>query len=176
MKELCTIIWRGEPKPLKRHRHRTVKMKTGREFIASYDPSSKDKRDFLLAVQESAPEVPSDKPIIGLLLFTMPRSKSHYGTGKNSEIIKKTSFDKIPKGDLDNYEKFIYDSMNKIFFADDKQIVGHIPIKRYGKMGSIKIKLFELDPGEYNTNTFINFPWNKELHDLAVLKKAPVMV
>jgi len=46
--------------------------------------------------------------------------------------------------DLDNYEKAILDSLNNVYFHDDKQIVVQKSKKIWAKKGSIKIILKEI--------------------------------
>lgn len=65
-----------------------------------------------------------DCPIELTLLFYFPRPKSHYGTGKNSELLK----DAAPKyhtqkPDLDNMCKAVMDSLNMVLYRDDSQVI-----------------------------------------------------
>lgn len=104
-----------EPVSLKRHRHR---LKGG-----TYDPSKKDKDDFIKAIDD-LPEQKMDKPIKCSLNFYCKRPKTHYKTGKNSHILKDSS----PKyntnnKDLDNMVKFVLDALNDKLYNDDCQIV-----------------------------------------------------
>ena len=136
MKQICNFHWIGDPKPLKRHRQG----KGGH----SYDPSKKDKQDFLLAVSQHIPKEITEKPLGARILITVARPKSHYGTGKNSDKIKPKFVNAIPVGDIDNYEKFIYDAMNGVFFKDDRQIVCHTVGKVYGLVGGLDISIREM--------------------------------
>ena len=52
------IIIPGNPKSQQRHRH----FSTGK-FHGTYDPSSKDKENFLLTVMNNKPEKPLDIPL-----------------------------------------------------------------------------------------------------------------
>ena len=104
-----------EPVSLKRHRHRM----TG----GTYDPSKKDKEEFIKMIDD----MPTEKmrnPIKCNLNFYCKRPKSHYKTGKNSHMLKDTA----PKyntnnKDLDNMVKFILDALNDKLYVDDCQIV-----------------------------------------------------
>ncbi|GAG47122.1 unnamed protein product, partial [marine sediment metagenome] len=98
----------GPPRHQQRHRHVT----TGK-FTRTYDPSAKDKKDFLLQSKQYAPK----SPIIGVVKvsvwFCMPRPKNHYRTGKYAGILK----DNAPvwhtkKPDIDNIFKLVADSLN----------------------------------------------------------------
>ena len=104
-----------EPVSLKRHRHRM----TG----GTYDPSKKDKNDFIKMIDDMPTEKMTN-PIKCNLNFYCKRPKSHYKTGKNSHLLKDTA----PKyntnnKDLDNMVKFILDALNDKLYVDDCQIV-----------------------------------------------------
>ena len=84
-----------EPVSLKRHRHR---LKGG-----TYDPSKKDKDDFIKAIQHF-PIEKMTKPIICILHFYCKRPKNHYKTGKNANVLKDSSPKyNVNNKDLDNY-------------------------------------------------------------------------
>ena len=106
---------KGNPTALKRHRM----TKTGH----SYDPSAKEKQEFLMMVQNKAPNPPIKGAIKIDVLFYMPRPKSHYRTGKFSGILKDTApMWHTGRPDLDNLVKFISDALNGVFYKDDSQI------------------------------------------------------
>lgn len=46
-----------------------------------------------------------------------------------------------PRGDIDNYEKALYDSMNGIVFDDDDQIVQHTVRKQYSEEPRTEVTL-----------------------------------
>jgi len=107
-----------EPVSLKRHRHR---LKGG-----TYDPSKKDKDEFVKLLIDKLPdsEEKMSKPIQCVLKFYCKRPKTHYKTGKNSHILK----DNAPKyntnnKDLDNMVKFVLDALNDKLYIDDCLIV-----------------------------------------------------
>jgi crossover junction endodeoxyribonuclease RusA len=59
--------------------------------------------------------------------FVFPRPKSHFRTGKFSNVLRDNApsyCDSVSK-DLDNLEKFYADSFNSIHYVDDRQIVIH---------------------------------------------------
>ena len=112
-----------EPVSLKRHRHR---LKGG-----TYDPSKKDKDDFVKAI-EGLPEDKMTKPIKCQIHFFCKRPKNHYKTGKNSHILKDTA----PKyntnnKDLDNMVKFVLDALNDKLYVDDCLIIEINCLKAY---------------------------------------------
>ena len=109
------FIINGIPKPLKRHRH----TRHGR----TYDPSKKDKQDLLYQVMRFAPKQPLTAPLRIIIVFYMPRPKSHWRTGKFKHLLKPN----IPiqhktTPDLDNLVKMVCDSLNGVFYKDDSQI------------------------------------------------------
>ena len=104
-----------EPVSLKRHRHR---LKGG-----TYDPSKKDKDDFIKAI-ENFPTEKMTKPIKCTLLFYCKRPKNHYKTGKNSHVLKDSSPKyNINNKDLDNMVKFVLDALNDKLYIDDSLII-----------------------------------------------------
>ena len=104
-----------EPVSLKRHRHR---LKGG-----TYDPSKKDKDDFIKAI-ENFPTEKMTKPIRCTLNFYCKRPKNHYKTGKNSHVLKDSSPKyNINNKDLDNMVKFVLDALNDKLYTDDSLII-----------------------------------------------------
>ena len=104
-----------EPVSLKRHRHR---LKGG-----TYDPSKKDKDDFIKAI-ENFPTEKMTKPIRCTLHFYCKRPKNHYKTGKNSHVLKDSSPKyNINNKDLDNMVKFVLDALNDKLYIDDSLII-----------------------------------------------------
>jgi len=126
-----------EPVSLKRHRHR---LKGG-----TYDPSKKDKDDFIKAIGD-LPEEKMTNPIKCELHFFCKRPKNHYKTGKKSNELKESA----PKyntnnKDLDNMVKFILDALNNKLYTDDCLIVEINCIKSYSENnGYIYMKFDEM--------------------------------
>lgn len=71
----------GEPLALARHRSSRA------GFM--YNPSSKFQKDFLKLSKPFLPHKPMEGPIAATFSFFFERPKNHYGTGKNSGIMKK---------------------------------------------------------------------------------------
>jgi Holliday junction resolvase RusA-like endonuclease len=126
-----------EPVSLKRHRHR---LKGG-----TYDPSKKDKEEFIKALG-ILPEEKMTKPIKCILNFFCKRPKNHYKSGKKSNELKETA----PKyntnnKDLDNMVKFVLDALNDKLYSDDCLIVEINCIKSYSHGdGYIYVKFEEI--------------------------------
>jgi Holliday junction resolvase RusA-like endonuclease len=127
-----------EPVSLKRHRHR---LKGG-----TYDPSKKDKDDFIKTI-ENFPEEKMTKPIKCILNFYCKRPKTHYKTGKNAHILKDSSPKyNINNKDLDNMVKFVLDALNDKLYTDDSLIFEITCSKMYSeKDGYIYAKFMEVD-------------------------------
>ena len=97
----------GEPKA--QMRHRTVKRG---KFNGTYDPSSDIKKNFLLTVQDKAPKEPIQGPISLTVIFYMPRTKGHYGSGKKADMLKDTAPEfHTSRPDCDNFCKLIFDAL-----------------------------------------------------------------
>ncbi len=117
----------GPPKHQQRHRS-----SSRGKFIHQYDPSAKDKANFLLQARKHAPKSPYSGVVYLTVWFCMPRPKDHYRTGKFAGILK----DSAPlwhtkRPDIDNLQKFLFDSLNGVFWKDDSQICSVIAQKRY---------------------------------------------
>lgn len=127
-----------EPVSLKRHRHR---LRGG-----TYDPSKKDKDDFVKTIGD-LPEHKMTKPIKCELNFYCKRPKNHYRTGKKSNELKQNA----PKyntnnKDLDNMVKFVLDALNNKLYNDDCQIIEISCKKLYSKSdGYIYAKFEEIN-------------------------------
>lgn len=127
-----------EPVSLKRHRHR---LKGG-----TYDPSKKDKDDFV-KVLGGFPEDKMTKPIKCILDFYCKRPKNHYRSGKYSTLLKETAptYNTNNK-DLDNMIKFVLDALNDKLYVDDCQIIELKCRKMYAKNeGYIYAKFEEIN-------------------------------
>jgi len=127
-----------EPVSLKRHRHR---LKGG-----TYDPSKKDKDEFIKVI-ENFPEEKMTKPLRCVLNFYCKRPKIHYKSGKNAHILKDTSPKyNINNKDLDNMVKFVLDALNDKLYTDDSLIFEISCSKMYSEGdGYIYAKFMEVD-------------------------------
>jgi len=126
-----------EPVSLKRHRHR---MHGG-----TYDPSKKEKEEFVKLIQD-LPSEKMSKPIKCILHFYSTRPKNHYKTGKNSHLLKENSPKyNVSNKDLDNMVKFVLDALNDKLYNDDSQIIEITCSKSYAlDKGYIYMKFTEV--------------------------------
>ena len=90
-----------------------------------YDPrTAHEWRETVAIVVGSAVSKPIEGPVELSLAFFFPRPKSHYGTGKNSELVKPSApVHHAQKPDIDNVIKSTLDAMNGILYQDDKQVI-----------------------------------------------------
>lgn len=127
----------GDPKT--QQRHRTFKRGT---FTGTYDPSEKDKKNFLVICMDKRPNKPIDSPINMELKFYFQRPKNHYGTGKKSNVLKETSpLLHTSRPDVDNLQKFVMDSLNTVFYRDDSLICILSSAKLYDEVPRTEITI-----------------------------------
>lgn len=137
---MLNLIIPGKPIHKKRPRFTT---RSG--FVRTYNSQHKEEETVRRHLREQYRGQPITVAIKVDIIFKMPRPKSHYGTGKNSSILKK----KAPQyhtvvPDEDNLKKFIYDCMNKIIWRDDSLVVESHCIKRYGEKPETVISIIPL--------------------------------
>ena len=132
------LIVQQNPKPQKRHRH-TRKGWT-------YDPSSGDKKAFILMLRYNAPKTPLDGALCLKIRFSMPYPKKYYRTGKFKGQLKANAPVKfINRPDIDNLLKFVLDAGNKILWHDDCQVYKVIMEKVYSLEPGTEIIVEETD-------------------------------
>jgi Holliday junction resolvase RusA-like endonuclease len=129
------------PTSLKRHRH----TKFGNH---TYDPSAGEKKEFLKKLVPTLPKTPLSKPIKAELYFYEVRPKSHYRTGKYAGELKPAAPKyNVVRKDIDNFVKFVFDSLNKHLYNDDSQIFELVCGKYYSdrEYAYIKGKFSEIE-------------------------------
>ncbi len=99
---------------------------------------------------------PSSSPIAIILLFTMPRPKSHFGTGKNSSILKANAPDyHTSKPDLDKLIRCVKDALTGVAWMDDSQVcLMRTVSKRYGSNPGVKIMIEQAIRWNNSPDTF----------------------
>lgn len=110
----------GQPQAQKRHRSTH---KNGNFW--NYDPSKKDKLNFVKIANFYAPKLLINGAISLSVEYYFARPKSHYGTGRNSGKLKESApMVHIKMPDIDNCLKFTMDALqlSKRFFDNDSQI------------------------------------------------------
>ena len=133
---MIKIVINSKPIALKRHR-------VGK-FGRMYDPSSKDKKKTIQEIKKFKPDVKLKGSILIEYKFFYKRPKSHYRTGKFSNILKDNApKHHINKPDLDNIIKYYNDVLQMNFIEDDSQIVCVWAVKKYSSESQVIIKLSE---------------------------------
>ena len=133
---MIKIVINSKPIALKRHRVA--------RFGRMYDPSAKDKKKTVQEIKKFKPDVKLKGPILIEYKFFYERPKSHYRTGKFSNILK----DNAPKHhtnkpDLDNVIKYYNDVLQVDFIEDDSQIVCIWAVKKYNSESQVVINILE---------------------------------
>lgn len=99
------------------------------------------------------------QPILGALrvslLFTLPRPKSHYRTGRNAHLLREAAPD-YPTGkpDVDKLARAILDALTGIWWDDDSRVVSLDAVKVYGPDPSVSI--FAVGAGTNGPTTVTN--------------------
>ena len=105
--------------------------------------------DVRIAAQEARGDrlpVPKPGPIYLTLTFWFPRPKSHYGTGRNADILKPSAPASMTvKPDIDKLERAILDALTGVLWEDDSQVVHLTATKRYAPLGELPGVTITLD-------------------------------
>ena len=114
-----------------------------------YDPSAKDKKQIWLQIAKFKPKTALAGDIMLKLIFTMPRPKSHFRTGKFKHLLKDGYEDIINHTftpDLDNLVKLICDTIQgkDRMIIDDSQICMLQAEKQYGETPMTEVIIEEL--------------------------------
>lgn len=93
--------------------------------VGTYNPKETEEGMFAVHAKAAWGDRPIiEGPVIVRATYYFARPKSHFGTGRNSEILKPSApADVLKKPDLDNLVKFSWDCLNGICFVDDCQVV-----------------------------------------------------
>ena len=132
MKITYNITISGQPIPLKRHRY-VYK----RGHLISYDPQKKQKEDFAWKCRA---EISGNvKPIEGAFILSGEFYVSRKAMKKEDEGTYR-----IERPDIDNYLKFLLDSLQGSFFADDSHCVTIVGRKWHSKNARTELIIEEL--------------------------------
>ena len=120
-------------------------------YIHNYDPSRKDKLSIRRLVGAEAPRTQLTGPLKADVYLYFPYLKSHYGTGKNSDILKPNAPQLKDTGkDRDNCDKIILDALTDLFWPNDSQICAGRILKLYSKYPRTEIYITQLTKGNDN--------------------------
>ena len=116
-----------EPVPTPRLRFRRIG-----KGVSTYYPGSYTKYLEAVADAYAGPDF-GEVPLYVEIKVSLPRPKSHYGTGKNQHKVKDSAPEKpTTRADVDNYAKGVLDALTGVAYADDKQVVQLSTEKRWG--------------------------------------------
>ena len=169
--EAIKLVIPGEPLAQKRHRYHLrvkagrgvqVKLETGKIvtlyekddfFIQAYDPSAKDKKNIRQIIQLLMTPVEMTGPLLVERYYYFAHLKGHYGSGKNSSILK----DWVPTWkdtgkDFDNLDKLILDALTGLFLKNDSQVCAGDFIKQYSENPRTEIYITKLSLTEKASN------------------------
>lgn len=93
--------------------------------------------------------VPTREAVAVELRFGLPRPRGHWGTGRNSEVLK-PSAPEFPatKPDIDKLVRAVLDALTGVVFADDAQVVRLYTDKVYAAAPHTQVGVYATDwPG-----------------------------
>lgn len=120
--------------------------KDGKNKVAMC-PDNKRQKPWMTDVKFAAAEAYSGDPITGpvrlSITFILPRPKSHFGTGKNADVLK-PSAPKMPitKPDLTKMIRAVEDALRGVIWKDDNQVVGQKTDKIYGNRSGAVVVVY----------------------------------
>lgn len=108
--------------------------KTKKIMIVDSCSRNKPWREHVAAVAyDHKPDIPITKPIAIHVDFILPRPKSHYGTGSNASIVKRSSPKyHTKKPDTTKLFRALEDALTGIIWRDDEQVIKQYVTKNYG--------------------------------------------
>lgn len=121
--------------------------KTGARFVPSRQLEAADK---IVKAWDATGVgmVPKPFGVVVGMAFTVERAKSHYGSGKNADVLKPDAPD-YPTGrpDLSNLVKLVEDALTGVAWDDDDQVVMLAnPVKRFSAHAATLVRVW-LAPG-----------------------------
>lgn len=96
----------------------------------------------LAGFQEMRGKAPLSGPVHVEALFTFPRPKHHFGTGRNADALKASApkwKDSTP--DLDKLVRALGDSLSGVVIRDDAQIAALTVTKSYGQTPGVLVEV-----------------------------------
>lgn len=151
MREPLTFFVPGFAKPAGSKKSFALKkggVYTGR--TATVD-DCKGSRSWKSQVSEAArttfTEAPLTCPLRLVLIFTMPRPKGHYGSGKNAAVLKSSApHFHTSKPDATKLIRAVEDALTGIVWKDDAQVCIQTARKLYGERSGCQITITAAEP------------------------------
>lgn len=83
-----------------------------------------------------------DGPLYVRAVFYQERPGAHFGTGRNSELIKQAApAFPMTRPDLLKIMRGVEDALSKVVYVDDSRIVDEVLSKRYGSPARVEISI-----------------------------------
>lgn len=107
--------------------------------VGPWEKDIREKAEIAMASHESL--IPAFTPVRLVMIFFLKRPASHFGTGKNADVIKDRFKDAMPlkTPDLSKLFRAAEDGLNKVVFDDDFQVVEMVGKKLYGRKNGVRI-------------------------------------
>lgn len=130
----------GGSKRAFQHKH------TKRIIITEDNVKSKPWRDSVISAARDAYKGPALRGPLGVrIVFHFTRPKSHYGTGKKSNVLKDSApYTHIVKPDATKLMRSTEDALKGILWVDDSQIAQQEIFKMYADSAGAHIRVVEL--------------------------------
>lgn len=146
---MTTIQFHVDGEPKAQPRPRAFARKMGGKFVARvYDAGTAEgwKSAVAAAALPHRPARPLDGPLSLMLVYSMPRPKSHYRSGKRSHELKDgMTANHTQKPDLDNLTKAVLDALTQIgMWRDDSQVCEKREVKVWSERGGVDVKIVPL--------------------------------
>lgn len=96
---------------------------------------------------------PLEGPVLVELTFWMPRPKSHFGSGKNAGVLKRTAprfHTSAP--DALKLARGVEDAMQGLVYRNDSQIAIEILQKSYGEPARCEVRVVPIEQAEVETH------------------------
>ena len=133
---MINLFVRTKPRTQQRHRNH------GRFH---YDPSAKDKQDFIFQAKERIPKKPTTSTLDIHFTFCYKRPQKHYRSKNKQKILKDNMpYYKRSTPDIDNLVKFYLDALQGYAYLNDSQVTSINAVKVYGEEDFVHIKIFNI--------------------------------
>lgn len=104
----------------------------------TYDPSMRDKVEFLKSIMDQLPATPLTEALVLRITFSFARPKSHFK--RDGTLLRMAPARHTKKPDVDNLIKFVMDALNGHLYVDDAQVVSVAARKLYAAEDGIEIQ------------------------------------
>lgn len=156
--KLCDITVMGKPQPGGSKRAFVPHNKEGKPIpngrggvIANVIDANPKAKEWQREVKQVARKLmgaipPTDVALFAKASFFVTRPKNHFGTGKNSTVLK-SSAPQYPttKPDATKLWRCVEDALTGVVWRDDSQVVAQQVSKFYGPQAGVRIEIFKVE-------------------------------